>query len=128
MPDLFKEILPSILYGKKSVFDEDPDMKDYNVFMVNRALSLHMDCIIFANEMNKQPHLPKQMQYDYLMTSIRSGKRPFIPWPKSTSSKEHKAAMWYFGTGEQKALQALRILTEDQITRIVDEYENAHKS
>ena len=61
MPDLFKEIVPSILQTKKNVFDGD--YKDYKAFMVNRALSYHMDCVLYANEMNLRPGLDSDMQY-----------------------------------------------------------------
>ena len=51
MPDLFKEIVPSILQTKKNVFEDDPDLKDYNPFIINRALSFHPDCIPYVEEM-----------------------------------------------------------------------------
>ena len=57
MPDLFIEIIPSILQTKKSVVNDDIDAKDYVPFMVNRSLSYHMDCILYANEMNLYPRL-----------------------------------------------------------------------
>ena len=34
MPDLFKEILPSILQTKKSVFRDELDFKEYKPFIV----------------------------------------------------------------------------------------------
>ena len=63
MSDLFKDIIPSILQTKKNVL-ENP--KDYNAFVVNRALSFHYDAALQANEMNKLPGLPADMQYHYL--------------------------------------------------------------
>ena len=67
MPDLFKEIVPSILQTKKSVIHDDIDLKDYVPFVINRALSYHMDCILYANEINMNSYIDKDMQYHYLL-------------------------------------------------------------
>jgi hypothetical protein len=116
MPDLFKEIVPSILQTKKNVFDGD--YKDYKAFMVNRALSYHMDCVLYANEMNLRPGLDSDMQYRYLLNTIRSVKRKFQPWQKTEVLKDLECVKLYFGYSNEKAKDALRILTEDQIAEI----------
>ena len=116
MPDLFKEIVPSILQTKKNVFDGD--YKDYKAFMVNRALSYHMDCVLYANEMNLRPGLDSDMQYSYLLNTIRSVKRKFQPWQKTEVLKDLECVKVYFGYSNEKAKDALRILNEDQIAEI----------
>ena len=87
MPDLFKEILPSILQTKISPFKNTLDYKDYNPFIVNRALSYHNDCIPYVAELNRLNHLDNDMQYQYLLNSIRSMKRPFRKWQKLETEK-----------------------------------------
>jgi hypothetical protein len=116
MPDLFKEIVPSILQTKKNVFDGDH--KDYKAFMVNRALSYHMDCILYANEMNIHPGIDPDMQYQYLLNTIRSVKRKYQPWQKSEVLKDLECVKIYFGYSNEKAKDVLRILNEDQIAEI----------
>jgi hypothetical protein len=116
MPDLFKEIVPSILQTKKNVFDGD--YKDYKAFMVNRALSYHMDCVLYANEMNLRTGLDSDMQYSYLLNTIRSVKRKFQPWQKTEVLKDLECVKLYFGYSNEKAKDALRILNEDQIAEI----------
>jgi len=116
MPDLFKEIVPSILQTKKNVFDGD--YKDYKAFMVNRALSYHMDCVLYANEMNIRPGLDSDMQYQYLLNTIRPVKRKFQPWQKTEVLKDLECVKVYFGYSNEKAKDALRILNEDQIAEI----------
>jgi Bacteriophage clamp loader A subunit len=118
MPDLFKEIVPSILQTKKSVCNDEVDYKDYAPFMVNRALSYHMDCVLYAQEMNRYPQLDKDMQYSFLLNSIRPMKRKFQPWQKSTKDKDIECVKAYFGYSNQKAKEALRILTDEQIAEI----------
>ena len=118
MADLFKEIIPSILQTKKSVLHDDIDYKDYAPFMVNRALSYHMDCILYANEMNMHPGLEKELQYQYLLNTIRPMKRKFQPWQKTSADKDLECVKEYFGYSNQKAKDALRILNDEQIAEI----------
>ena len=118
MPDLFKEVIPSILQTKKNVFQDEYDYKDYTPFVVNRALSYHMDCVLYANEMNLNPSLDKDLQYSYLLNTIRSMKRKFQPWQKASTDKDLECVKVYFGYSNEKAKEALRILTEEQIAEI----------
>ena len=118
MPDLFKEIIPSILQTKKSVINDDIDIKDYTPFVVNRALSYHIDCVLYANEMNLHPELEKDLQYQYLLNTIRPMKRKFQPWQKSEVNKDIECVKTYFGYSNQKAKEALRILNDEQIAEI----------
>lgn len=118
MPDLFKEIIPSILQTKKNVLQDDLDIKDYNPFVVNRALSYHIDCILYTNEMNLYPELDKDLQYQYLLNTIRSMKRKFQPWQKTSSDKDLECVKEYFGYSNQKAKEALDILNDEQIAEI----------
>ena len=47
---------------------EDPDAKkDYPPYIINRCLSGHLDCVMFANEMNKYSFLDKDMQYSFYL-------------------------------------------------------------
>jgi len=118
MPDLFKEIIPSILQTKKNVFQEEHEYKDYLPFIVNRALSYHNDCLLYVAEMNRLNCLPGNMQYQYLLNSIRSMKRPFKKWQKLETDKDLECVKTYFGYSNQKAKEALRILNDEQIAEI----------
>jgi len=119
MPDLFKEIVPSILQTKKNPFKDDLDYKDYVPFVVNRALSFHQDCVLYANELNLSPGMDKDMQYHFYLNTIRSMKRKFQPWQKTSTDKNIEAVKTYFGYSNEKAKEALRILTEEQIAEII---------
>ena len=118
MPDLFKEIIPSILQTGKSVLRDELDYRDYTPFVVNRALSNHIDCILHVNELNVYPSLDKDMQYNYLLNTIRPMKRKFQPWQKASKDKDIECVKTYFGYSNQKAIEALRILTDEQIAEI----------
>lgn len=118
MPDLFKEIIPSILQTGKSVIQDELDYRDYTPFVVNRALSYHVDCILHVNELNKRPSIDKDMQYQYLLNTIRPMKRKFQPWQKASRDKDIESVKTFFGYSDQKAIEALRILTEEQVAEI----------
>lgn len=122
--DLFKDIIPSILQTKKCVINDEIDQKDYVPFVVNRALSYHLDCVLYANEMNMYNGLDKDMQYQYLLNSVRSMKRKFQPWQKSSTINDLDCVKEYFGFSNNKAKDALRILSEDQLSEI---REKTHK-
>jgi len=118
MPDLFKEIIPSILQTGKSVMETEQDYKDYAPYLVNRSLSYHVDCILYVNELNCWPSLDKDMQYQYLLNTIRPMKRKFQPWQKANKDKDIECVKLYFGYSDEKAKEALRILNEEQIAEI----------
>jgi len=118
MADLFKDIIPSILQTKKNVFLDELDYKDYKPFIVNRSLSYHMDCVLYVNEMNIHCNIDSDMQYSYLLNTIRSMKRKFQPWQKSSTDKDIECVKEYFGYSNEKAKEALRILTDEQIAEI----------
>ena len=117
MPDIFKEILPSILQNKKSVITEN-NKRDYVPFVVNKALSFHYDCIMYANQMNMYPNIDNILQYQYYLNSIRSYKRPFQKWIKRETIADLDLVKEYYNISTEKAKEALSILTEDQLNII----------
>ena len=67
--------------------------------------------------MNKCPNLPKKMQYDLFINSVKPRKR-FSPWARKDSIDYLDIVKEYYGYNDDKALQALRILTKDQLDEI----------
>jgi hypothetical protein len=120
MADLFKEIIPSILQTKKDVLETE---KDYVPFLVNRSLSYHMDCILYVNQMNMNGGLPQRLQYQYLLNTVRPMKRKFEKWQKASVVKDLDCVKEYFGYSNEKAKEALRILSDEQITLIKEKLE-----
>jgi len=113
-----KDYLYSINQSKKNILDSDEDaIKKYPAFVVNRCLSSFTDTILFVNEMNKNSHLPNKLQYDFLLNSVKPRKR-FSPWAKKDSIDYLELVKEYYGYNDDKALQALRILTKDQLDHI----------
>jgi hypothetical protein len=111
------EYVDLILHKTKAEY-ESLDFKDYAPFIVNRSLSYHVDCVLYVNEMNLYPEMDKDLQYQYLLNTIRSMKRKFQPWQKASADKDLECVKEYFGYSNQKAKEALRILNDEQIAEI----------
>ena len=111
-----KDWLNSINFTKKNLLEEDPTAK-CPAFVVNKCLSGTLDSVLFANEMNMNAHLDKELQYDFYLQSLRKRKR-FAPWLKKGKIEDIDAVKKYYGYSTEKAEQALRILTRSQIDYI----------
>ena len=113
-----KDWLNSINFTKENLIEEDPDViKDYPPYIINRCLSGHLDAIMFANEMNKYPNLDKDLQYHFYLNTLRKKKR-FSPWLRKDKVTDLEIIKQYYGYSNEKALNALKILTPDQINFI----------
>ena len=118
-----KDWLNSINQKKKNLIDEDPSVeKEYAPYIINKCLSGEIDCIIFVNELNRYHFLPKKMQYDFLINILRV-KRRYSPWIRKDIIKDLDIVKRYYGYSNEKAQQALRILTKEQLTFIKSKFE-----
>jgi|TARA_B100000035_G_scaffold239216_1_gene207500 hypothetical protein len=123
-----KDYLNSINLTKKYLMDEDPGWKkNYPAFVINKCMSHHMDTIMFANEMNQYSHIDNQMQYDFFINTVRPRKR-FSPWGKKQKVKDLDLVKKYYGYSNDKALQALEILTPTQLDYIKDKLNKGGKT
>jgi hypothetical protein len=107
-----------ILQTKKQLVVDAQTEKAYEPFLVNKTLSYHKDCIMYANEMNRRHQLDKKLQNDYLIHTIRSRKRPFNKWVKAEKSEDLACVKTYFGYSDAKAREALRLLSDEQIQQL----------
>ena len=109
-----KDWLNSINFTKE---DLSEDMSSYPPYIINRCLSGHLDCVMYANEMNLHHHLDKDMQYFFYLNSLRKRKR-FSPWLRKDKVTDLQSVKQYYGYSNEKASQALKILTKEQINFI----------
>ena len=108
------EYVNAINYIKKDIMVDDIAEKAYNSFLVNRSLSYFQDTILMANEMNKNHHIDNRLQFDFLINIVRKRKR-FSKWLKNTVESDVEVVKEYYGYNNQKARQALTLLTPEQI-------------
>ena len=120
-----KDWLNSINMNKKNLLDDDPTAK-YPAYIVNRCMSGHLDTVLFANEMNKNPNLDLNMQYSFLLNSVRKRKR-FSPWLRKDEIRDLDLVKRYYGYSNEKAKQALSILTKEQLSFIKSKFETGGK-
>ena len=111
------DFINSINYTKKDIMTDDLIEKEYNPFLTNRSLSYFPDTAIFANEMNKNPHLDNRLQFHFFINTIRKRKR-FSKWLKPKTEDEVEAVKSYYGYSNEKARQAINLLTSEQINDI----------
>ena len=118
-----KDWLNSINTTKKNLIDENPLLeKEYSPYIINRLLSMHVDSIMFSNEMNQYNFLPKKLQYDFFINSLRKKKR-FSPWIRKDKIEDLEYVKKYYNYSNEKAKQALNILSEKQINFIKSKFE-----
>lgn len=103
--------------SKKDIMDDDAAESEYVPYVVNKALSYFTDTVMYANEMNRSGHLPKKLQFHYLLNTIRPGKR-YAKWTKKEDSENFELVKQYYGFNDEKARQALTILSDQQISTI----------
>ena len=111
------EYLKAINESKEDVMLTSQDEKKYAAFIVNRGLSFFMDTIFQANEINRNHHLDSRLQFDYLLNSIRQKKR-YSKWLKSEKLDDLDIVKEYYGFGNEKAKNALQVLTDEQLAYI----------
>jgi len=111
----------AILQNKKQLIVDELTEKEYNPFLSNRSLSYHKDCIMYANEMNRRHFLDKKLQFDFLINTVRSQKRPFAKWIKSEKNDDLECIKTIYGFSDSKAREALRLLSKEQIQKLKEQ-------
>jgi len=110
----------SILQTKKYV--EPNEKEQYSKFRTNTVLSNHVDTVLYANEMNMYPYVNDKMHYDYMFNSIRAKKR-FFKRKKQVNHQNVSLVSEYYKYNRKKALEAIQILTDEQLETIKEKLE-----
>jgi hypothetical protein len=76
--------------------------------------------------MNRYPNLDKRLQYSFFLNTVRPKKR-FSPWGKKEKVKDLEIVKQYYGYSNEKAKQALRILSPDQLNYIKEKLNRGGK-
>ena len=123
-----KDYLNTINLTKKNLMEQGDPLweKKYPAFIVTKCLSHHLDTVMYANEMNMAPDLDNRLQYDFFINTVRPRKR-FSPWGKKEKVTDLDIVTQYYGYSNQKALDALRILTSEQLEFIKSKLDTGGK-
>ena len=112
------DFINAINLTKKNLFEDPQAEKDYVPFLVNRGLSYFPDTVLYANEMNRNSGIPKDWQFSFFLNTIPKKKR-FSKWHKKDADSEYLTLVKeYFGYSSEKALEALSILSDEQLAMI----------
>jgi hypothetical protein len=91
--------------------------KDYNPWVVNKALSYFQDTVLIANEVNMYHALEKRAQYEYLINMVRPNKR-WVKWVKDETNEELDLVCKYYNVNPIIGREYLSLLNKDQLTKI----------
>jgi len=94
--------------------NDDLAEKGYNPFITNKALSYHVDSILFANDMNLHPSLDNRLQFDYFLHSLPKKKR-FSKWSKKTENEDIHLICEYYVCNYTRATEILKIINNKQL-------------
>ena len=111
------EFIKAINTSKDVMKDNSLAEKDYIPFLVNRGLSFFQDTVIQINEMNIRHYIDNKLQFDYLLNNIRPRKR-WSKWLKPDKIDNLELVKTYFGFGNEKAKEALEVLSNEDIEDI----------
>jgi hypothetical protein len=109
-----KDWLNSINSTKENLMEDSSVVKEYPPYIINKCLSGHIDCILFANEMNMNHQLDKDMQYTFYLNALRKRKR-FSPWLRKDKVQDLECVKHYYGYSNEKASQVLKLLNKEQL-------------
>lgn len=102
---------------KENLFSEETE-KDYQPFLINRALSFNPDCMFYVAEMNKYREVPKKAQHDFYLNTLDK-KRRYGRWVKKDSFNDDiDLVKEVFGYSTRRSIDALELLTEEQLAQL----------
>lgn len=110
------DFVKSVTETKEDIFEGNE--KDYNPFVINKALSFNADCVFVVHELSKYPDIPKDSQY-HLLLNILDKKKRWGKWVKKDSLPDDidllKEA---YGYSNDKALAALPLFSDKQLIEL----------
>jgi hypothetical protein len=102
---------------KKNLFNDETE-RQYQPFLINRALSFNPDCMFYVAEMNKYSDVPKKAQHDFYLNTLDK-KRRYGRWVKKDSfSDDVELVKEVFGYSTRRSIAALELLTEEQLAQL----------
>ena len=115
-PYELKHYLNAINYTKEDLVKSDDKMwaKKYPAYIINKIMSAFTDTLMLANEMNRHHTLDKDIQFQFYINSVRKKKR-FSPFIKASKLNNIDLVKEFYGFSNDKAKDALKILSKDQI-------------
>lgn len=118
LPKLF-DYVKNILNGRTKLPVKN---KNYQQYVINRALSSHPDLILLVSEIENKV-LTNQQHYDLLFAIVPKRYREFKKWMKDEENEAELKVCKIFNVNKTEANQIVQILSEDELISIIDQYE-----
>jgi hypothetical protein len=116
------DFINAINFTKEDMFEDPQANRDYVPFVVNRGLSYFVDTVFYSNEMNMNPLLDKDQQFEFLLNSCSKKKR-FSKWAKKSIEDDNLEAICsYFGYSKRLAKTVINTITTEQMVFIRDKF------
>ncbi len=90
----------------------------YEPFLVNRGLSYFPDTIHLAQQMNISTVATGEMQYSFLLNTVRPRKR-YSKWAKKAVDAEVNIIAKRYKVNDVRAKEIMQILPKDTIEKII---------
>lgn len=114
------DFLNSINITKKNLIrEEGRGASEYAPYLMNKGLSQFADTVMHANEMNTRWHMDKQMQYEFLIHSIRPRKR-MSKWAKKEDAEIVQTIADMFGCSIRKAEEIRAVIGSKKTDEILE--------
>lgn len=116
--DLFT-ILKSITYTKEDISEHPLFQKVYDVFMVNRFLSMNIQTLAYANFLSQKTDISKLAHYKFLLYELEKKYVKFNYQKLDKTGKEDIDLICkYYKISVEKTKELLDLLSEDQLNKI----------
>jgi len=97
---------------------EPKNPEKFSPWLTNRFFSMFPDTLFFAQMMNMNFNLDEKYQLEFLINTVRPSKR-WQKWLKrEQESSNHELIQNWYGYGDQKTKEALKVLTKEQIEEL----------
>lgn len=107
--------LNSINLKQGDLSQDERAMQKYPAWAINKCMMQFIDTVMQANEMNAYTNkIDNLLQYQYYLYSIRKSKR-FSSWDNKSNVDDIDVVKQCYGYNTDKARQALKVLTREQI-------------
>ena len=97
--------------------------ESYVPYLTNMALSMFPDTVLYANEMNMNHTMPNRAQYEFLLNSVRPGRRFGGKWPKKVDDEALEAVCEFFNVNTRIGRDYLNLMSPEQIEMIKQKQE-----
>ena len=113
---IFFDLLSSVSDNKIDLSQHERFNKDYTPYIINDYFSRFVDTVLYVNELNHYPSIPKISQYRYLLNKFKKKDRR-IKNPKPDDEVLNLIST-YYDFSLSKAAKAMKLLSEEQINII----------